>query len=105
VRILPDETDGEAMIYTGLLALALAGNLTVGDTHMAKIWSVAPTHIFVVGNGRGGDEWKEIFHVTTDGRIILGPGASLDEASLAFWQALEQALPGICQQRAEEGRP
>lgn len=44
------------------------------------------------------DQEKEIVRITKDGRVVLGPGASLDDASLEFWRALETSMPGMCQQ-------
>ena len=90
------------MIYAGLLATLLIGrtasNLTIGDPSVA----FAPPHILVVGNGLSGEAQKEIFRVEPDGRIVLGPGASLDDASLAFWRVVDRLNPGMCREIIKE---
>jgi len=97
------------MIYIGLLAMMFASDLTKNDSS-ALLFNppYPPDRILVVGNGKSGLGWKIIFHVEADGRIILGPSASLDEASLAFWQTVDQVAGGRCQQAVDEqkkGRP
>lgn len=44
----------------------------------------------------------EIVRVTPEGRVILAPGATLDEASLVFWRAIEHGSPGACQRVLDE---
>lgn len=61
-----------------------------------------PSYNLVISNGI-----KEAVRVTPDGRVILAPDVTLDEASREFWRAIEQMAPGICQQviDARRNRP
>lgn len=49
-----------------------------------------------------GDDTQQVVTITNDGRVTLAPGVALDEASLAFWRALEDLNPGICQRILDE---
>lgn len=91
------------MIYIGLLTMMLASDITLNDSPALLFNPPSPPdRILVVGNGKSGLGWEIIFHVEADGRIILGEGASLDEASLAFWQTVDQMAGGRCQQIVDE---
>lgn len=68
-------------------------NLTINDEALTKFRTTMPTYSLAIG----GTEAGNVITITREGRVIVAPGVSLDEASLAFWRGMEQMAPGICQ--------
>ena len=48
------------------------------------------------------DSTRQVVKIMKGGRVVLSPGVTLDEASLAFWRGLEESVPGICQRILDE---
>lgn len=63
--------------------------------------NLVPAGYVVFYNG----ESREIVRITKDGRVELGPGVSLDEATSTFWKGVEQMMPGACEQILKERKP
>jgi len=72
--------------------------ITVGPERMFRLSDVAA---FVIYNAI---EQTEVVRISNDGRVVLSPGVTVDEASLAFWQAMEDRMPGICQRVIDSRR-
>lgn len=58
--------------------------------------TVTPTHEYRIG------EPRTVVTIHSDGHITLAEGVTLDEASQAFWRAMEEGGPGTCERILKE---
>ena len=72
---------------------AVSENLTTSNEALVKFRTTVPSYSLVIGHTEAGN----VITITKEGRVIVAPGVSLDEASLTFWRGMEQMVPGICQ--------
>lgn len=72
-------------------------DLTISNYDLKFSGNITPTHNLVISDGI-----REVIRIMKDGRVVLAPGLTLDEASSAFWRAIEELSPGICARILDE---
>jgi hypothetical protein len=73
-------------------------NLTINEEALGEFLFTVPSYSLVIG----GTEAGNTITITREGRVILAPGLSLDEASLAFWRGIDEMSPGTCKRVLDE---